>query len=335
MADLNGFIEKRREDWKNLEDLLMEIDKRGLRGLELDEARRFAHLYRAVSSDLVRARSMTANAELLGYLNGLTGRAYAHIYAVRGGSWRKVWGFWRRDYPRLVRKELRAIVAAAGIFFLGAGFGAGAMLLDPQAGAYLLPKDHLKLDPSERVAHLEEEMRQNGAMSPDSQAYFSSYLFTHNIQVTFLVFALGVSFGAGTFVALFVNGLFLGSLAVNYHLDKVGTFFWAWILPHGVPELTSIFIAGGAGFILGRALWNPGRRTRLGALKLHAGRAVKLILGTAPVLVVAGLIEGSLSQMNPPVISYWAKLAFAGLMAVLLVAYFGFVGRAGQGEGDA
>ena len=60
MADLNGFIEKRREDWKGLEDLLMEIDKRGLRGLELDEARRFAHLYRAVSSDLVRARSMTA-----------------------------------------------------------------------------------------------------------------------------------------------------------------------------------------------------------------------------------------------------------------------------------
>jgi hypothetical protein len=73
----------------------------------------------------------------------------------------------------------------------------------------------------------------------------------------------------------------------------------------------------------------------LGALKLHAGRAVKLVLGTAPVLVVAGLIEGSLSQMNPPFISYWAKLAFAGLMAVLLVVYFGFAGRAGQGEGDA
>lgn len=324
--DLNTFIEKRRSHWKRLEELLVEVDSRGLRGLSVVEARSFAQLYRDVSSDLVRARSLTANPELLDYLNDLVARAYGHIYAAKRFSLLSVWHFLVRDYPRLFRKEFAAIALAAAVFFGGAVFGAGAMLLDPDAGAYLLPKQHLHLDPSERVEDLEK--RESGqAMSAEQQAYFSTYLFTHNIQVTFLVFVLGLTFSIGTFIVLFYNGLLIGALAVNYHADGVGTFFWAWILPHGVPELTSIFIAGGAGFILGRALLQPGRRSRAASLKLHAGRAVKLILGTAPVLVVAGVIEGTLSQMHPPTVPYIVKLAFAGLMVGVLVLYFGLLGR--------
>lgn len=325
--NLNTFLQERRGDWERLEEILRQIDRVGLRGLSLEEARGFAALYKAASADLVRARGLTANAELLEYLNGLVGRAYAHIYATRRFSLGLLWRFWAWDYPRLVRRELRVILLATAVFFGGALFGAGAMVVDPDAGAWLLPADHLKLDPSDRVEALEEDMAQGRGMSADQQAYFSSFLFTHNIQVTFLTFALGLSFGAGTFVVLFVNGMLIGSLAANYHFDGVGTFFYAWILPHGVPELTSIFIAGGAGFILGRALWNPGRRSRGGALRLHAGRAVKLILGTAPVLVLAGVIEGTISQMHAPVLPYWFKLTFAGGMVALLLAYFGLVGR--------
>jgi len=331
--DLNTFIQKRRPQWKRLEELLIAVDSRGLRGLSVVEARQFAQLYRDVSSDLVRARSLTANPELLEYINDLVARTYGHIYAPRRFSLASIFWFFVRDYPRLVRREFVAIALAAGIFFGGAAFGAGAMLLDPSAGAYLLPKQHLHLDPSERVKQLEGQMEKGEEMTADQQAYFSAYLFTHNIQVTFLAFVLGLTFSVGTLIVLFYNGLMIGALAVNYHADGVGLFFWAWILPHGVPELTSIFIAGGAGLILGRALWQPGRRSRAAALKLHAGRAVKLILGTAPVLVVAGLIEGSISQMHAPVMPYGVKLAFAGVMAVCLAVYFGLVGRTGPGGG--
>jgi uncharacterized membrane protein SpoIIM required for sporulation len=326
-VDLNSFLRQRRPGWEALEALLREVDRVGMRGLSLEQARELAARYRAASEDLVKARGMTANAEILEYLNGLVGRAYGHIYATRGFSWRGLWSFWARGYPRLVRSEWRVIALATGIFLAGALFGAGAMVVDPDAGAWLLPKDHLKLDPSDRVAALQQDMADGEALSPDQQAYFSSFLFTHNIQVTFLAFALGLSFGAGTFVVLFANGLFIGSLAANYHFDGVGTFFYAWILPHGVPELTSIFVAGGAGLILGRALWNPGRRTRGASLRLHAGRAVKLVLGTAPVLVVAGIIEGTISQLHPPLLSYGVKLGFAGLMAALLASWLGLAGR--------
>jgi uncharacterized membrane protein SpoIIM required for sporulation len=321
--DLNTFIHAKQPDWRRLETLLVQIDGSGLAGLDVDDAREFANLYRSVSSDLVRARSLTGNPELLGYLNGLVGRAYAHIYATKRFGLMRLWRFFAVDYPRLVRSEYRAIAFSTAIFFAGGLFGAGAMMVDADAGAYLLIDYHRNLDPSDRV----EQEIERGGMSADHQAQFSTFLFTHNIQVTFLVFVLGLTFGVGTFITLFVNGLYLGSLAVNYHLDGVGTFFWAWILPHGVPELTAIFIAGGAGFIIGRVLWNPGRRTRAAALKLHAGRAVKLILGTTPILVVAGLIEGTISQMHPPLMPYWIKLLVAATMAVLLVLYLGFAGR--------
>lgn len=324
--DLSAFLERRRPRWAELEALLTEIDRSGLRGLDVEAARRFAILYRDVSGDLVKARSLTANPQLLDYLNDLVGRAYSHIYASRRFSLLKLFHFFWRDYPRLVRAEARVILFAAAVFFGGAAFGAAAMALDPAAGVYLLPKQHAHLDPSERVASLEEDMAAGRGMSSQDQAYFSSYLFTHNIQVTFLVFALGFTFGIFTFVTLFYNGLLIGALGWHYVADGVGLFFFAWILPHGVPELTSIFIAGGAGFILGRALWNPGRRSRAASLKLHAGRAVKLILGTAPLLVGAGLIEGTISQMNPPQVPYALKLAVAGVAALLLVAYLGFFG---------
>jgi uncharacterized membrane protein SpoIIM required for sporulation len=325
--DLNEFITTCRPRWERLETVVKKVDGHGLRSLDLDEAKQFAELYRLVSSDLVRARSITVNSDLLSYLNDLVARAYAQVYATRRVSLAKIWAFFARDYPRLVRREARPIALAAAVFFSGALFGAAAMAVDEDAGIYLLPKQHLHMDPSERVAELEKQMASGEAMSSDQQAFFSSFLFTHNIQVTFLTFALGLTFGAGTFILLFVNGLYLGSLAANYHADSVATFFYAWILPHGVPELTSILIAGGAGFIIGRALWNPGRRTRMAALKLHASRGVKLILGTTPILVVAGLIEGTISQMHPPLMPYWLKLAFAGLMAVFLVLYLVGAGR--------
>jgi uncharacterized membrane protein SpoIIM required for sporulation len=321
--DLNTFISDKQPEWGQLERLLGQVDSSGLKGLDLEDSRRLATLYRSVSSDLVRARSLTANPELLGYLNGLVGRSYAHIYATRRFGIGRLWRFFAVAYPRLVRREFGVIAFATAVFMAGTVFGAGAMLLDRDAGAYLLIDYHRDVDPSDRVAAEAE----SGGTSAGRQAEFSTFLFTHNIQVTFLVFVLGLTFGVGTFIVLFVNGLYLGSLAVNYHFDGVGTFFYAWILPHGVPELTAIFIAGGAGFIIGRVLWNPGRRTRSAALKLHAGRAVKLILGTAPILVVAGLIEGTISQMHPPAMPYWIKLGVAGTMAVLLVCYLAFSGR--------
>jgi uncharacterized membrane protein SpoIIM required for sporulation len=183
------------------------------------------------------------------------------------------------------------------------------------------------MSPVERVARDEGGDVHEGGEA----AAFSGFLFTHNMQVAFFAFALGVTFGAGTMLILFYNGLPIGALAAQYHLAGKGLFFWAWILPHGVPELTSVFIAGGAGLVMGRALIAPGRLTRGAALVGASRRAVRLVLGVAPLLCTAGLIEGTISQLHAPVMPYAAKLVFAACVAAALAAYLGLAGRAAPG----
>ena len=87
-----------------------------------------------------------------------------------------------------------------------------------------------------------------------TEAAFSAELIKHNIQVALLAAALGVTFGIGTALLLFENGVLLGAVAVHYTQQGFGLFMTAWLLPHGVFEIPSILIAGQAGFYLARLL---------------------------------------------------------------------------------
>lgn len=305
--------------------MLASVERSGTRALGIDGARRFSKLYRQVSADLIRARTELVDASIQDYLNDLVARAYQHVYAGTVGSGARVWSFFALDFPRLVRSEWRVVALSAALFLAGAVVGAGGMALDPSAAAVLIPEQHQATTPAERVA---DEERGSGHGSSDAAA-FSSFLFTHNIQVSFLVFALGLTFGVGTAALMFYNGVPLGALAFQYHAAGHGLFFWAWILPHGIPEITEIVVAGAAGLILARGLVRPGRRSRRDALVREARTAARLVVGGMPVLVLAGLIEGTISQLHAPVMPYWAKLVFALAVGVAL---FGWLARAGRGH---
>lgn len=313
-----------------MELLLVDVDRRGLAGLELAEAKDLGRLYRAASADLLWARSHAASAEVVDYLNDLVARAHGRIHPVPRPRLSAITHFLAVGYPRLVRAEWRAIALATAFFFAGSAFGAIAMAVDPDAWVYLVPEQHQHLDPTRRVER--DAGRTQGA---DEEAAFSAFLFTHNIQVTLLVFAVGLLGGILSAVLLFFNGIGLGSLGWLYWTKGHALFFFAWILPHGVLELSAIFIAGGAGFVLGRSVLSPGRLTRRRALREAAERAVLLVLGCAPVLVVAGLVEGTLSQWHEPVVSPWTKLAFAALAGALLWLYLLRAGRLVMTDADA
>ncbi|MBX7195274.1 MAG: stage II sporulation protein M [Sandaracinaceae bacterium] len=304
--------------------MLGNVERRGTSSLGIEGARRFAKLYRMVSADLVRARTELVDASIQDYLNDLVARAYRHVYA---GTARSGWGvlrFFALEFPALVRAERRVVALSAALFLLGGIVGAAGMAVDPGAAAVLVPEQHQSITPDERIA---EEEGTAGHAS-DEAAAFSSFLFTHNIQVSFLVFAMGITFGIGTTALMFYNGVPLGALAWQYHASGHGLFFWAWILPHGIPEISEIVIAGAAGLILARGLLWPGRRSRRDALVHEARTAVRLVVGGMPVLVLAGLIEGTISQMHAPLMPYPAKLVFA---AVIGAGLFTWLLRAGRG----
>ncbi|XXF76006.1 stage II sporulation protein M [Myxococcaceae bacterium GXIMD 01537] len=315
--EMAEFIESRRGRWEELERLLDKSESGGLRLLSLEEARSLGKLYRAVSSDLLWVRARSGSADVSAYLNDLVGRAYALTYPGRRPRLADLWGFVARGFPALLRREWRMYVASVMLFLAGAGFGYLGMVVDPDAAHYLVPEEHLKLDPVERA---KREAAGEG-MTVEEQARFSSFLFTHNIEVAFLAFALGITLGLGTAVMLFVNGLFLGALAQVYAAKGMAGWFWAWILPHGIPEITAICIAGAAGLVIARGLAAPRGLPRGQALRQEAVTAVRLLFGTLALFVLAGFIEGSISQIHPPKLSVAFKVGFALTVGAGVYAY--------------
>ena len=320
MAGMTDFEDRRKPAWDDLNALLLRAGgSGGLRRLTRDELRRLGPLYRRAAADLAYARLRGADPRLVAYLNELVGRAHGLLYSERGPGAARLWRFLTVGFPRLLRARRGYVLMAALTFLLGGVLGAVLTASDPEMIRVLLPS---RADDPDFYAKLPE------TISEGERPAFSALLMQNNIRVAFVAFALGILGGFPTLMLLFTNGLPIGSLAVQQHHAGYSTVLWSFLLPHGVPELTAIFIAGGAGMMIGHALIAPGELARRDALVLAARDAVRLVLGTILLFVVAGLVE---SFVSPTALPPAAKFAFAGLMAVGLAAYC----NAGRERADA
>jgi uncharacterized membrane protein SpoIIM required for sporulation len=317
-VDVDDFIGSRRPQWERLSQLLARGGRRGSGPLSAEEVAEVARLYRLAASDLARAKLLQAPGELLRYLNDLVGRGHAYIYRSRPTSWGSVWEFYAEGFPQLFRRRWPYVAVATGVFLV---FALGAFLgvsLNSGAAYSLLPEPVLQFidrrPPRELgFAHVEE-------LAP----ILSSYVMTNNIGVSFRAYGLGILFGIGTVYVLAVNGVMVGALAAHFHRCGLAVQFWSLILPHGVLELTAIFIACGSGLLLGHVLLCPGELTRRGALLRAAPEALRLLLGVLPLLVVAGIIEGF---VTPTPLAGWLKCGLGGLAGVTALAYLLLAGR--------
>ncbi len=197
---------------------------------------------------------------------------------------------------------------------------------DPGSGDVLLPADYLR-NPGQRV-HEEEKGQSRDLPSAQLEAAFSAQLIQHNIQVALLAAALGVTFGIGTALLLFENGVLLGAVAVHYTQQGFGLFVTAWLLPHGVFEIPSILIAGQAGFYLARLLL---RRREDRNVRQSMREWLVLIAGLAMMLVWAGMMEAFFSQHHAPVLPYGFKVALGVAELALLTVYLLLIGRRDTG----
>ena len=149
-------------------------------------------------------------------------------------------------------------------------------------------------------------------------------IMTNNIQVTIYTFAFGAMLGVGTLFFLAYNGANIASVLALTYQAGFGNDLVTFMVAHGVIELSCIFIAGGAGLLIGSALIMPGDLSRSDALKTNGMEAVRLMLGVALLLVIAGTIEGFIS---PTAIDPRIKIAISGLTGLALYAYLIFAGR--------
>jgi uncharacterized membrane protein SpoIIM required for sporulation len=151
---------------------------------------------------------------------------------------------------------------------------------------------------------------------------------THNIQTSVFTLALGMTWGVGTMMLLFYNGIALGAISVDYIADGQARFLMGWLMPHGVIEIPAILVAGQAGFLLALGLIGRGSREPLAERMRTVSRdAVTLTFGFALLLVWAGFVEAFLSQYHEPVVPYEAKIAFGAIELILLFLYLAKSGR--------
>jgi len=153
----------------------------------------------------------------------------------------------------------------------------------------------------------------------------ASGIMTNNMLVAFATFAYGITAGIGTIWMMVLNGVLLGVIGAATWKAGMASDLWSFVAPHGVIELPAIFIAGGAGFEIARGMLFPGLLPRRESLARAGGRAARLLLGTIPMLFVAGIIEAFLSPSDIP---RALKYLFAAVMFTLLMTYLNFSRRA-------
>jgi uncharacterized membrane protein SpoIIM required for sporulation len=327
--DLERFVRERRPRWARLESLLDAVERLPDHAMGATRLLELVRLYRQTCSDLNEARSGTANVALIARLNALAGRGYRLVYRRSHGRRFALEArqFFATDAPATFKRERAHVLAAAAAFLLGACLGLGAVVADPGNTERLIPPQFHTESPKARVERIEASEERIDSL--EDAAEFSSYLFSHNIQVSFLAFSLGALTLVGGAWILFYNGVLLGAVAASYLLDGVPVFFMAWVGPHGALELPAIVFGGAAGLRLGRALLLPGALATGTALRRALPSVWRMLLVTALVLVAAGVVEGSFSQMTARTIPYAAKIAVAALLFAGLVGWL-FVPRGGR-----
>jgi len=327
IIDLQRFILAERPFWVELSDALARIENNPNLRMSLEQLRRFHLLYERAAADLAKINSFTSEPETRRYLEHLVARAYGEIHEshARHTRFRPFYWFFY-TLPQTFRRHIRAFYLSVAITIAGCAFGGLAIGLDPESKPLLMPFPHLLQDPAKRVA---AEERVTADPLAGNKASFSAYLMTHNTRISILTMALGMTYGVGSMLLLFYNGIMLGAVAIDYMQAGQTKFLLGWLLPHGVIEIPSILIAGQAGLLLALALIGWGKRISLRArLREVSNDLVTLIFGVAILLVWAGLVEAFLSQYHEPVIPYSAKIAFGCVELILLVLFLAKSGRA-------
>ncbi len=309
--NIQRWIARRELFWKRQDALLRQVEKKGIKSLRSDDIRELASLYRSVAADLARARTHKAGNIIIQNLQSLTTRGYNQIYqGSRRQEWQALVDFYRWGLPGVVQQNAGYIALATGIFLLGAIVAWWYGWQDPTFMSLIVPENLI------RKVRDEHQLWMGSIVGVEPLA--SSSIMMNNLSVSFGAVAGGITAGIYTVFLLVFNGLSIGAVATLVGQNNLAYPFWAFVFPHGSLELPAIFFAGGAGLLIARAILFPGKYRRIDALKLYGNRAVQLVFGIVPMLVIAGTIEGffSPSPLVPEPLKY---LVGVGLFAFLVI----------------
>jgi len=320
---MNRFIDERKDKWQRLEDLLELLRGSSLKVLSKTEVRELGELYRRAATDLAIARAESRDPKLLNYLNSLVIRAHGKIYRAEGEGVGIIRRFFIQEFPQTFRENWRYMAVAGSVFFIFAIFGFAASLNDPDFTHFV------------GLSGVTEQITSNNywwKSLNDANQIGASFILSNNILVSFKAFAMGALLGVGAFYDIAFFGAHVGSIfgaCIKLNPPFAGE-LGSFVVGHGVIEISTVFFCGGAGMMIGYSIIDPGDLTRAQALKKKGVQAIKIVIGSACFLVIAGLIEGFISPSSLPAA---VKVGVGVLSGIAMYGYLILVGRsAAAGE---
>src|SRR5215213_5016886 len=317
MRPQEKFVRERKTAWERLEHLLAQLDRSSLRRLHREEVRELGRIYRRTASDLAIARAESRDPRLINYLNSLVIRAHGRIYRADAQGGKRIRNFFTRELPQTFRRTWRYTLLSFSVFTIFSILGFVGTRYDPEFS------ELVGVNPAFRELYIETKTPWWESLN-DSNQIGASAIMTNNIQVTIYTFAFGATCGIGTLFYLAFNGANIASVLALTYRAGFGNDLVTFMIAHGVIELSCIFIAGGAGLLIGSAIIMPGDLTRADALRTRGMEAVRLMMGVGLLLVVAGIIEGFIS---PAPIDPRIKYSIAAITGLALYSYLLLVGH--------
>lgn len=311
--DLDAYVAVHRSSWERLDDLLgRAAHPRRLSGAEVDEV---VDLYQRVATHLSVVQGAGRDAQLVARLSTLVARARGTVTGGRQASWRDPVRFLTRDFPAVCYRTR----------WWWGGCALGFVLVALAFGLWVgnsPPVQHAIADPQQVRQLVQQDFAGYYRSAPAQD--FAAKVFTNNAYVAAQAILFGALLGIPIPYILLQNALNVGVsgglLAAN---GRLGLFF-GLILPHGMLELTAVFVASGLGLKLGWTVIDPGRRTRTAALAEEGRALVTGALGLAIVLLVSGLIEAFVTPSGLPTA---ARIGIGAVAEALFLAWVFVLGR--------
>lgn len=293
------FRRGREQSWRDLEDLVALIEKRGVRALSADDLQRLPLLYRAVLSSLSVARSIALDRNLLLYLENLALRGYLVVYGPRVSLLRGAGEFLTHGFPAAVKAARWHLLIAVLCTVIGGIAGFVLTAGDESWFSSLIPQGLAggRGPASSRVDLHDHEIFAPWPGAVESFGVMANFLFTHNALVGVLTFSLGLAAGVPTILLLVYQGLILGAFLALHANREIVVDFLGWVAIHGVTEIGAIVLCGAAGLVIADKILFPARYSRVESVVIHGRMAAQIAVGAVLMFFVAAILEGGFRQL--------------------------------------